>query len=137
MLNNTLVIAHSGLGRFQRPTILALCLRAVGGMNKLILKLSALSLIFCISIVAWYVIVHSDSIEEAKIHMVKSDLSLLELAIEEYHSDKGNYPEFLKDLKGSYLNVIPVDPNLVPYKYTKQNDGSSYQLKQSLSIDEG
>lgn len=106
-------------------------------MNKLILKLSALSLIFCISIVAWYVIVHSDSIEEAKIHMVKSDLSLLELAIEEYHSDKGNYPEFLKDLKGSYLNVIPVDPNEVPYKYTKQNDGSSYQLKQSLSIDEG
>jgi prepilin-type N-terminal cleavage/methylation domain-containing protein len=52
-----------------------------------------------------------------------SDIRTLQLSLEEYYNDNGQYPNTLASLAPTYLPNIPCDPNSnascsIPYKYT-------------------
>jgi len=51
------------------------------------------------------------SMDNAKETALRKDLSVMREAIDQYHADKGKYPESLQELvTGRYLRSIPADP---------------------------
>jgi general secretion pathway protein G len=52
-----------------------------------------------------------NSMDNAKETALRKDLSVMREAIDQYHGDKGKYPETLQELvAGRYLRSIPADP---------------------------
>jgi len=51
------------------------------------------------------------SVDKAKEAVLRQDLSQMRTAIDQYHADRGKYPDRLEDLvDGKYLRSIPQDP---------------------------
>ena len=52
-----------------------------------------------------------DGLERAKETVLRQDLKTMRDAIEQFHADRGIYPETLEDLVTQrYLHAVPVDP---------------------------
>ncbi|OAJ71880.1 type II secretion system protein G [Methylobacillus sp. MM3] len=52
-----------------------------------------------------------DGLERAKEAALRQDLKTMRDAIEQFHADRGIYPELLEDLVTQrYLHAVPVDP---------------------------
>lgn len=52
-----------------------------------------------------------DSLERSKEAVLKEDLRVMRHALDQFHADKGRYPESLDELvENRYLRAVPVDP---------------------------
>lgn len=52
-----------------------------------------------------------DSLDRGRRHLRQQNLALMRQAIDQYHGDRGRYPDRLEDLvEKRYLRAIPIDP---------------------------
>jgi general secretion pathway protein G len=83
--------------------------RASDGGFTLIELMIVMSLIVILASIG--LAVYTNSITRAKESVLKEDLFRMRDAIDQYYSDKGEYPTSLQDLVSQkYLRSIPVDP---------------------------
>ena len=73
---------------------------------ELIVVMTLIGLLVAIALPAY-----TDATQKAKEAVLKEDLQRLREALEEYFTDRGEYPLALLDLvEGGYLRAIPIDP---------------------------
>jgi general secretion pathway protein G len=74
---------------------------------------------------------YKQSVDNAREAVLKDDLWTMREAIQNYASDKGQYPSSLDDLKAAgYINDVPIDP------ITRQRDWTTKSCDEVLSVDQ-
>jgi general secretion pathway protein G len=97
----------TGKGALSRRSLAAK--RASEGGFTLIELMIVMSLIVILASIG--LAVYTNSVTRAKESVLKEDLFRMRDAIDQYYSDKGQYPSSLQDLVSQkYLRSIPVDP---------------------------
>jgi general secretion pathway protein G len=81
--------------------------RAAGfTLIELIVVMAIIALLLTIAVPRYW-----HSTERAKEAVLKEDLAQMRVAIDQYHADRGKYPDSLEDLvQRKYLRTIPRDP---------------------------
>jgi general secretion pathway protein G len=73
---------------------------------ELIVVMAIIALLLTIAVPRYW-----HSTDKAREAVLKQDLAQMRVAIDQYHADRGKYPERLEDLvDGKYLRAIPQDP---------------------------
>ena len=73
---------------------------------ELIVVMAIIALLLTIAVPRYW-----HSADKAREAVLKQDLALMRVAIDQYHADRGKYPERLEDLVDrKYLRAIPQDP---------------------------
>ena len=73
---------------------------------ELIVVMAIIALLFTIAVPRYW-----HSTDKAREAVLKQDLAQMRAAIDQYHADRGKYPERLEDLVDrKYLRAIPQDP---------------------------
>ena len=73
---------------------------------ELMVVMSIISLLLTIALPRYF-----DGLQRAKDTVLKEDLAIMRDAIDQYHTDKGVYPQYLQVLvEKRYLRFIPEDP---------------------------
>ena len=73
---------------------------------ELLVVLAIIATLLAIAVPSYFA-----SLDVARETALKKDLSVMRAAIDQYHGDRGRYPETLQELvEARYLRKIPVDP---------------------------
>jgi general secretion pathway protein G len=73
---------------------------------ELLVVMSLITVLASISIIAY-----RDSLQRGREAVLKENLFRMREAIDQYHADRGKYPETLEDLvSAGYMRRVPVDP---------------------------
>jgi len=73
---------------------------------ELLVVLAIIATLLTIAVPSYF-----NSMDNAKETALRKDLSVMRDAIDQYHADKGKYPESLQDLvTARYLRSLPADP---------------------------
>jgi general secretion pathway protein G len=73
---------------------------------ELLVVLAIIATLLAIAVPSYFA-----SLDNARETALKKDLSVMRAAIDQYHGDRGKYPESLQELVDArYLRSIPVDP---------------------------
>ncbi len=99
---------------------------------ELLIVISIIGILSAISIVALSIVAQNG--RDAK---RKTDLKVIQSALEYYYADQGQYPDVIRfgdklsssDGKKVYYNQLPQDPS---YEYIPSPDGKKYCLKANL-----
>ena len=98
----------NGLRRFHFRRSSLPCPRRAGGFTliELIVVMAIIALLLTIAVPRYW-----HSTDRAKEAVLKEDLAQMRVAIDQYHADRGKYPDSLEDLVDrKYLRTIPRDP---------------------------
>jgi general secretion pathway protein G len=91
---------------FHRPSLSGPCRAAGFTLIELIVVMAIIALLLTIAVPRYW-----HSTERAKEAVLKEDLAQMRVAIDQYHADRGKYPDSLEDLvERKYLRTIPRDP---------------------------
>jgi general secretion pathway protein G len=73
---------------------------------ELLIVMSLITVLASISLIAY-----RDSLQRGREAVLKENLFRMREAIDQYHADRGKYPETLEDLvSAGYMRRVPVDP---------------------------
>lgn len=117
--------------RFHLASTPGPCLQAAFTLIELIVVMAIIALLLTIAVPRYW-----HSTERAKEAVLKEDLAQMRVAIDQYHADRGKYPDSLEDLVArKYLRTIPRDPmtdsatSWIVVSPSDANEGAVYDIK--------